>query len=148
MRSPGTFITVRRREDAVDAETDVHSTGIVPEGQRASSLLFSLSDWAGETPACPTGKMPVLHRSVLGEHAQAECFHAGNGFIARGTVSYGTGNLRDLGNPPPIVLLLGFDRERHKDDIGSNGWVKDKRVDRALRARCFVSIARRSARST
>lgn len=55
------------------------------------------------------------------EHAQAECFYAGNRFIARRPVGQGARNLSNLGDPAAIRFLLGLYGKRHEQDIGSDG---------------------------
>ena len=49
----------------------------------------------------------------LGEDTQPKRLGASNSVVARCTIRHRARNLRDLGDPPPIRLLLDFDREFH-----------------------------------
>ena len=47
----------------------------------------------------------------FGEHSECERLDVGNGLISGGPVAEHAGQVRDLGNPPTIVLEFEFDSE-------------------------------------
>lgn len=57
-----------------------------------------------------------LNRTLnpLGEHSQPERLDASHCLIARSAVGHGTWNLRNLGDPAPVALLLGLNSVCHE----------------------------------
>ena len=53
----------------------------------------------------------------LGNHAQRQSLHLGNGFIAIGAVAHDANQVRDLGKPTAVFFLFEFDAEGHERNL-------------------------------
>ncbi len=67
----------------------------------------------------------------LSENSQCQRLCASDGFFAGAAVGQGSGNLRNLGDPAPVRLLLCLHSEFHLSEDGANG---AKTQDMAARA--------------
>jgi hypothetical protein len=56
---------------------------------------------------------------ALGNHAQSERLHAGDGFVAIGAVAHHSGQCRHFGQPPAIVFALKLNGKRHPCTVAS-----------------------------
>lgn len=56
---------------------------------------------------------------TLGDHAQGQCLHPGNGFVAILTVSQDARQSRDFSEPPAIFFALDLNGERHGRNVPS-----------------------------
>ena len=84
------------------------STGVT------SRPLFQL-DGTGKGSSDPEG---ALSKNKC-EHAQGQCLHPRNGFVAILAVSQDAGQSWDFSEPPAILFALDLNRERHGGNVPS-----------------------------